>query len=62
MGDRGLNSVPAGTDVHNEAPPLIAIDPDDYQAESVGHLADGRQFFLTTPYVPVGDEFVALYT
>lgn len=42
-------------------PPLIAIDHDDYHAQYVGHLADGRQFFLTTPFVPVGDEFAALY-
>jgi len=44
-------------------PGLIAIDHDDYHAEHVGHLADGRQFFLTTPFVAgdPGAEFVALY-
>lgn len=44
------------------APPsLVAIDHDDHHAEHVGHTADGRQFFLTTPFVPFGDEFVALF-
>jgi hypothetical protein len=42
-------------------PVLIAIDPDDYAAKHVGKLANGRQFFLTTPFVPGGHEFVALY-
>jgi hypothetical protein len=49
------------------APPtIIAIDHDDYKAKHVGHTADGRQFFLTTPFEPSGRgregcEFVALY-
>ncbi len=47
-------------------PRRIALDPDDYHAKHVGHTADGRQFFLTTPFVPglggPGSEFVALYT
>jgi hypothetical protein len=47
-------------------PIRIAIDHDDYRAEHVGHTADGRQFFLTTPFEPGthgndGQEFVALY-
>jgi hypothetical protein len=47
-------------------PKLIAIDHDDYHAEFVGKTADGKQFFLTTPFVPAsptnpGNEFVALY-
>ncbi|GAB3841123.1 hypothetical protein ACFPIJ_44290 [Dactylosporangium cerinum] len=48
-------------------PSLIAIDHDDYHAEHVGRTADGRQFFLTTPFEPAfagkddGQEFVALY-
>jgi hypothetical protein len=47
-------------------PDLIAIDHDDYHAEHVGHTADGRQFFLTTPFEPkiggrAGNEFVALF-
>ena len=49
-----------------ERPQLIAIDHDDYHAEHVGRLSDGRQFFLTTPFEPAGPhgpggEFVALY-
>jgi hypothetical protein len=49
------------------APDLVAIDHDDYHAEHVGHTANGRQFFLTTPFLPdlgadrPGCEFVALY-
>ena len=48
-------------------PTLIAIDHDDYHAEHVGRTADGRQFFLTTPFEPAGpdddsgQEFIALY-
>jgi hypothetical protein len=47
-------------------PTRIAIDHDDYHAKHVGHTADGRQFFLTTPFVPrwnddLGQEFVALF-
>jgi hypothetical protein len=47
-------------------PTRIAIDHDDYQAKHVGHTADGRQFFLTTPFIPrwnddLGQEFVALF-
>ena len=47
-------------------PKLIAIDHDEYHAEHVGRTADGRQFFLTTPFEPAigdraGNEFVALF-
>src|SRR5277367_3786723 len=42
-------------------PPIIAINHDDYLAEYVGHTADGHQFCLTTPFVPEGSEFLALY-
>ncbi len=48
-------------------PDLIALDQDDYSAEYVGSTSDGRQFFLTTPFVPEmsksepGREFIALY-
>lgn len=47
-------------------PKLIALDHDDYHAEYVGHTNDGKQFFLTTPFVPAtgsepGCEFIALY-
>lgn len=49
-----------------DPPTLIAIEHDDYHAEHVGKLPDGRQFFLTTPFEPAvrenaGGEFVALY-
>ena len=47
-------------------PELVAINHDDYHARYVGHMADGRQFFLTTPFVPAyggsaGCEFIVLY-
>jgi hypothetical protein len=42
-------------------PALIAINHDDYHAEYVGHTTDGRQFFLTTPFIPESSEFLALY-
>lgn len=46
-------------------PKLVAIDHDDYHAEYVGKTNDGRQFFLTTPFVAEGKEpgceFIALY-
>lgn len=46
-------------------PDLIAIDHDDHHAEHIGHLPDGRQFFLTSPFVPAagvpGREFIALF-
>jgi hypothetical protein len=50
------------------APKCVALDHDDYAAEYVGVTDDGRQFFLTTPFVPAdpnatntGREFLALY-
>jgi hypothetical protein len=53
------------------APELVAIDPDQFFDESdlegIGHTADGRQFFLTTPFEPAwgidrqGNEFLALF-
>jgi len=49
-------------------PRSVVIGHDDYHAEHVGRTADGRQFFLTTPFVPAdevgtptGREFIALY-
>ncbi len=47
-------------------PTLIAIDHDDYHASHIDRLSDGRQFFLTSPFVPAiggsaGREFVAVY-
>lgn len=50
-----------------ELPPdLIPINHDKHYARYVGHTLDGRQFFLTTPFVPAsspdpGREFIALY-
>jgi hypothetical protein len=48
------------------APKIIAIDHDKYSAKYVGRLPDGRQFFLTTPFIPAiggssGREFIALF-
>jgi hypothetical protein len=47
-------------------PKIIAIEHDDHHASHIGSLPDGRQFFLTTPFVPAmdseaGREFVALF-
>jgi hypothetical protein len=42
-------------------PKLVAVDHDDSHAEYVGRTQDGRQFFLTTPFVPGEREFIALY-
>ncbi len=47
-------------------PKFVALDRDDFSAQYVGHTKDGRQFFLTTPFVPAigtepGREFLALY-
>jgi hypothetical protein len=49
-----------------KAPKLIALQHDDYAAEYIGRTKDGRQFFITTPFVPglgndPGREFIALY-
>lgn len=45
----------------NEPPSLIAINHDDYHATHIGRTSDGRQFFLTKPFVPLGNEFISLY-
>jgi hypothetical protein len=49
-------------------PKTVTLDHDDYHAAYVGRMKDGRQFFLTTPFVPAkevgtatGREFIALY-
>jgi hypothetical protein len=49
-------------------PKTVALNHDEYHAEHVGRMQDGRQFFLTTPFVPAeevgtdtGREFIALY-
>lgn len=53
----------------SRAPKLIVLANDDDTARYVGKTRDGRQFFLTTPFVPPGPgrgdqgrEFIALYT
>jgi hypothetical protein len=47
-------------------PKTVSLDHDDYAAADVGRTKDGRQFFLTTPFLPSlgkdpGREFLALY-
>src|SRR5262245_65388107 len=47
-------------------PKSVALANDDDTAKHVGRMADGRQFFLTNPFVPAsggnpGREFLALY-
>jgi hypothetical protein len=48
------------------APEIVAINHDDHHAQHIGRTSDGRQFFLTTPFVPAiegneGCEFIALF-
>lgn len=48
-------------------PETFPINHDDYHARHIGRTGDGRQFFLTTPFVPAvgeetGSEFIALFT
>ncbi len=51
----------------DDGPPArIRINHDDYHASHVGTLSDGRQFFMTQPFVPAvgrerGREFIAVY-
>jgi len=50
----------------SNVPALIPIAHDDHHASRIGRLDDGRQFFVTTPFVPAlgshaGREFVAVY-
>lgn len=52
--------------MNRQPPTLVAIDHDGYYAKHVGRTADGRQFFVTTPFVPAfgndeGREFIAVY-
>jgi hypothetical protein len=47
-------------------PETFPICQDEYHAKHIGHTSDGRQFFLTTPFVPAhgddpGCEFIALF-
>jgi hypothetical protein len=42
-------------------PKKIRINHDDYYASLVGRTRDGRQFFITQPFVPYLQDFVARY-
>ena len=46
-------------------PKSLALDHDDDSAQFVGRTENGRQFFLTTPFIPSveesGREFLALH-
>ena len=46
-------------------PVSIPICHDDYNAKHIGRTGDGKQFFLTTPFIPAlgseGCEFISLY-
>ena len=47
-------------------PDLIPIERDDHHASMIGRLADGRQFFVTQPFVASGAdgpgcEYLAVY-
>ena len=45
----------------SKPPKQIRINHDDYYASLVGKTKDGRQFFITQPFVPGGRDFVARY-
>ena len=45
----------------SKPPKRIRINHDDYYASLVGKTKDGRQFFITQPFVPGGHDFVARY-
>lgn len=52
--------------MRHRPPPFITIVPDDYHTPDVGRTEDGRQVFLTGPFVAAlqddpGREFLALY-
>lgn len=52
--------------MNDKAPTLIRINHNEYEAKYVGQTVDGRQFFMTNPFVPArknteGREFIALY-
>jgi hypothetical protein len=47
-------------------PEVVAINHDDYHAKHIGRTSDGRQFLLTTPFIPAmgdeqGREFIAMF-
>ncbi len=45
----------------SKPPKRIRINHDDYYASLIGKTKDGRQFFITQPFVPWGHDFVACY-
>lgn len=45
----------------SKPPKRIRINHDEYHARLVGKTHDGRQFFITQPFVPGGKDFVARY-
>jgi hypothetical protein len=45
----------------SKPPKSIRINHDDYHASLVGKTKDARQFFITQPFVPGGNDFVARY-
>lgn len=50
----------------SRVPDTFPISHDEHHAKHIGRTADGRQFFLTTPFEPAlgdspGAEFVALF-
>ena len=45
----------------NKPPDYICIGHDDYYARLVGRTRDGKQFFITQPFVPYAHDFVARY-
>jgi hypothetical protein len=57
------DSSPPSVDARERAkiPDTFPICHDEYHAKYVGRTADGRQFFITTPFVPHGRNFVATF-
>ena len=45
----------------SKPPNFIKINLDDYHAKLVGKLNDGRQFFITQPFVMYANDYVARY-
>jgi hypothetical protein len=42
-------------------PARVRLEPDTFHVPHVGRTRDGRQFFLTTPFVADASDFLALY-
>lgn len=45
----------------SNSPAKICTNLDDYSARLIGTTSDGKQFFITQPFVPHGNDFVARY-